>query len=95
MSKYTLNEIEAAEGILNIIPLYQKKKTAISLIKRLPSDVSDNIIHLLSLILSYETEEQKVTTCQKIFKLLDKYPNLKNEFKEFIKDSMLFKKIDL
>ena len=26
MDNYTLNEIEAAEGILNIIPLYQKKK---------------------------------------------------------------------
>ena len=95
MSKYTLNEIEAAEGILNIIPLYQKKKTAISLIKRLPSDINNDILHLLSLILSYETQEQKVTTCQKIFKLLDKYPNLKNEFKEFIKDSTIFKKIDL
>ena len=95
MDNYTLNEIEAAEGILNIIPLYQKKQTAINIINRLPSDVRNDILHLLSLILSYETEKQKVTTCQKIFKLLDKYPNLKNEFKEFIKDSTLFKKIDL
>ena len=95
MNKYTSNEIHAAEGIINIIPLYEKKLIAINLLNRIPLDIRNNIIQLLNIIGSSNLEEKKIDACQNVFNLLKTYPDLRDEFKDFIKDYKHLHKIDI